>query len=492
MVRKSLCKACQEPPSWRFFGRSRKGNLLLEAIVAIGVFAIFLGGIGTALIVGERSTVIGGDRARAAFLASEQLEGLRRIQQANFTALTTPGTYGVVEKNNAWVLTGAAVVRDGFTARVTLTNATSAQVNAEARVSWNFGVARSGSIVLRSYLTNWRKVTTVGNWGSVSQVSSTLQSGSPGFQKVLVAGNYAYITSAADAGLYVYDISSLTAPTRVSSSFTLGASAYGITIAGDRLYVATNAPSGEVQVIDISTPASLTSADILDTYDVPGTMGARSVAIYGNTLFVGTADSASEHHFYALEVSEIGEMDLLSSMSTSGSVMGMSLSDGYAYIVSSNNAGELQVIDVIEPEYLQYAPGTGIDMTNTFDGISIVTSGTSAVVGRANGSAIEEITLYEIGYSPVPSPPPGPWTLELGGDANSLALIEGTKYLFVGGSASNTQLRVVDLFAMVRGGTTTLTTVNVGETVNGLTYDWSLDRVFAVTSGNRLIIYRPN
>jgi hypothetical protein len=483
----------QEPPARRFFGSEHSGSLLLEGIVAIGIFAIFLGGIGLALVAGERSTVIGGDRARAAFLASEQLQGLRRIHKDDFDALTTPGTYSVEEQGGEWSLSSSPIVQDGFTSRVTLTNVSDEEVSAVATVSWNFGIARSGSVVLRTHFTDWRTITTVGNWASVSQVSSTVQSGSPEFQSVVVAGNYAFVSSTAGAGLYVYDITSLSSPSRVSSSLSLDASAYGMTIADNLLFITTSDSSRELIVIDISSPTALTSGSVVGEYDIPGSVGARSVSVYGNWAFVGTADSVTDPQFFAFEIDEeTGEPDLLSSLATSGGILGLSLSDGYAYIASTNNAAEFQVIDIIEPEDVQYAPGTGVDMTNTQDAISMVTSGTSAIIGRSNGSSIEEVTLYTIGDAPVPVTPPGPWSVEIGGSASALALIDGTRYLFVGNDSSTAELRVVSLFALRNGGTASLTTVNLDGGIRGLFYDWPRDRLFGVTSSHRLIVFQPN
>lgn len=460
-------------------------------MVAIAVFSIFLSGIGLALVLGERSTVIGGDYARAGFLASEQLEALRHMQKGNFDSLT-PGTYGIAIQGSTWAFTGSSVSHNGYIASVTLSEVNDDQIQANSNVRWNFGTSRSGSVTLTTYLTNWREATVIGNWASVSQVSSTLQSGTPDFQKVAVSGNYAYVVSTAGAGLYIYDVSNLAAPVRVASSFSLGGPAYGLTISGNRLYLATGTASQEVMVYDISNPPALSGASLVNDYDLPGSVGARSIAVYGPTVFVGTADSATNHHFYALSMSEDDDMELLSSMSTSGAVLGMGLNEGYAYVASAYDVGELLVIDIIDPEAVMYAPGTGVDLSGSQDGRAVIASGTSALLGRANGSSISELVLYEVGWSPVPSPPPGPWTVEIGGSVNDLVAIEGTRYAFVGSDASGTQLRVINMTALVQGGSPTLTTVNVGSAVNGLAYDWLTDRLFAVTAGDRLIIYRPN
>jgi len=481
-----------EPPHGRLLKRwakTQRGSLLLEGIIAIGIFALFLSGVGLSLVAGERSTIAGGDRARAGFLAEEQLEAVRHMQKNNFSSLVA-GTYGLTIKNGTWAFSGTSITLSSFRASVVLTSFGTDRMQAASRVAWNFGRARSGSVLLTTYLTNWRKQAVVGNWANTTQEASITQSGSPTFQRVAVSGDYVFVTSSTAAGLYIYNITTTTAPVRVASAFSLDTAAYGVVAVGDRLYLATGNSTQEVMVFDISDPTHLSFANLLSTYNLPGSAGARSIAVYGNTIYVGTVDDSVNHQFYALSVSETSGIELLSSLATSGSVLDINLSEGYAYIASSNNVAELQVIDIIDSENVQYAPGTGIDMTNTFDGLSFITSGTSALIGRANGSAIEELVLYDVGSSPVPSPPPGPWALEIGGNANVLAIIEGTKYIFVGGNASATELRVVDLFALSRNATSTLKTIDVGATINGLTYDWVKDRLFAVTP-TKFIVYKP-
>ena len=71
---------------------SGRGGLLLEAVLAIAIFAIFLSGVGLTLLVGQHSPVSAGDRVRATFLAEQGLEGIRYMRDQDFSQLT-PGTH---------------------------------------------------------------------------------------------------------------------------------------------------------------------------------------------------------------------------------------------------------------------------------------------------------------------------------------------------------------------------------------------------------------
>lgn len=470
----------------------RSGSLLLEAIIAIGIFSIFLGGIGLSLLVGERSTIVSGDRSRAAFLAEEQLEAIRHMRNAEYASIET-GTYGVALDATGWTFSGTSVVTNGYRTNVDIVSKGADWLEVTSTVRWNFGNTRSGTMVLTTYLTNWQKLATIGNWEVPTRIANVTDGGTPEYQSIAVSGIYAFLTSTqatGGKGLYIFDVTYPSAPVRVASSFDLGASAFGIAAVGNRLYLATDNPVQEVQVYDITAPASLTTANLINSFDVAGEGKARSIAVYGDNIFIGNLHDGTNNELTALLMSETDPMDLQSSLAISGSVLAVALQDGYGYVASDNNAGELIVVDIFDPENMSFAPGTGIDMPDVHDAVTIATSGTSALIGRMAGSGIDELTLYEIGFSPVPSPPPGPWTLELGGTVNALATVYGSRYGFVGGDADAAQLRVIDLWRFALGQPPILWTFDAEAVVRGLYYDWLTDRLFAVTPDS-LMVFAP-
>lgn len=483
-------RVAHRPPS--LHTRVRCGSLLLEAIIAIGVFSLFLAGIGLSLILGERSTIAGGDRTRAAFIAEQQLEAVRQMRNADYDSVTT-GTHGTALGPSGWTWSGAVRMIDGYTASVTVAEAGTDWLEVTADVGWNFGKTRSGSLSLHTYITDWRKTATVGNWADISRIALLSASGSPDYQKIAIAGTYAFVTGtkvSGGRGLYVFDISNPASPVAVATSFDLGSSAYGVAAYADRLYLATDSATQELQVYDISSPAELNTGNLVNSYDLPDSGQARTVAVYGSNVFVGTLETAGNPQLYAVEMSETGPMVLLGTLGMSGSVMDLGLQDGYAYAATANNAGELLVADIFDPENITFAPGNGIDMTDTQDAVSVALSGTSALIGRSNGSTIDELTLYDIGQSPVPSPPPGPWTLEIGGTVNDLATVYGGRYAFAGTSQSASQIRVLDLIRFAQGQTPTVDTYDTSAAVRGLAYDWVTDRLFAVTASS-FSVYAP-
>lgn len=470
----------------------RSGSLLLEAIIAIGIFAIFLGGIGMSLVLGERSTLAAGDRTRAAFLAEQQLEGIRQMRTKNFSSLTS-GTHGIALTSTGWNFVGTSTLRDGYLSTVVVSPRATDWVDVTSNVQWNFGQTRSGSISINTSLTDWRKTVTVGNWSAMSQLAKLTVDGTPEFQKIAIAGNFAYVTGSRASGgngLYIFDVTNPANPVRVASAFDLGASAYGIAVNGNRLSLATDDPAREVQVYDITAPATLTGSNLINSQNLPGSGTARSIAVYGSTVFVGVLDDPPHKQFYSLLMSETGPMAIRRSLAMSGSVQGISLHDGYAYTATSYDVGELQVVDIFDPAHIVFAPGTGVDMTDVQDGNAIATFGTSALLGRRSGASIDELTLFSIANAPVPSPPPGPWTLEIGGDVNTIASIVGNKYAFIGGSASASQIRVLDMIKFTLSQAPIVRTFDTQATMRGLFYDWQKDRLYGVSAGS-LFVFSP-
>jgi hypothetical protein len=131
-----------------------------------------------------------------------------------------------------------------------------------------------------------------------------------------------------------------------------------------------------------------------------------------------------------------------------------------------------------------------MDLPDVQDGTAILTSGTAALIGRAQGSTIDEAVLYSVADTPVPSPPPGPWTLEVGGNVQSLATTYGSKYAFLASDTSGAQVKVLDMIKFERGESPVVKSVDAGASVRGLAYDWTKDRLYGV-SPTALLVFAP-
>ena len=478
----------------------RRGSLLLEAVIAIGIFSMILMSIGVTLIAGEHQTIAAGDRARGTYLAEQQLEIIRQMHTPALSNTITPGKHGIVLQPNGlgWVLTGTSASDGLYRTEVEVTTLGTDWLDVKATASWHIDPTRSGSVVLDTQLTDWDRPKDIGDWAHPHAVTTLTDSGTPHFQKIAVKGQYAFVTgSVADGGrkaLYVFDCSS-NPPTEIDTGFVIAASARGIAISGNRLYLATDSPGQQVQIYDISSPATLSSANLVTSYSLPSGLKAIAIAVYGTTVYVGTTDNAVDPQFYALKLNEIGPMTLLDSLRVDGTINAMSLHDGYAYLATTSNATEVQVVDIFDPAQIAPAPGVGIDLPDVFDAYAIAVSGTSALIGQQSGPTISELILENIQSSPVPLPSQESWTWERGGDVNDLAILPGTKYAFAAGTTDDAQLTILDLAAMARNANPILFTYPLLRSARGVAYGADENplydnRLYVITDKD-LLIFSP-
>jgi len=110
-------------------------------------------------------------------------------------------------------------------------------------------------------------------------------------------------------------------------------------------------------------------------------------------------------------------------------------------------------------------------------------------LGRSNGAVIEELVLFDIADSAVPSPPPGPWYYEMGDSARDIDADPSGMYAFIASDFDNAELLVVSLSLFVGGQPPNVGFYNT-ETGDGrgLNYDIQRDRIFFVTNTAFLIL----
>lgn len=128
---------------------------LVEVLLSIALFSLSISALVGALIYGQESTVLSGDRARASYLAEEGIEALRNIKDADFSNLVD-GVWGLTTTGNQWNLSGASDSNGEFTRQTQISAVDENTKRATTTVSWTQNLQRTGSVVLDTYLTNWQ------------------------------------------------------------------------------------------------------------------------------------------------------------------------------------------------------------------------------------------------------------------------------------------------------------------------------------------------
>jgi len=307
------------------------------------------------------------------------------------------------------------VVSGNYTQGVTVTSLAADWLRLAAQTTWKRGINRSGTAAILTEFTDWRTSGSIGNWSSITQEGTYTDGGTPLFSKAAIAGNFLFVAGDTDSGgdgLYAFDISSTSSPSRIASTFNLGSTGYAVAVRGKRLYVLTGDSGAELKAYDITTPGTLSAASLVTSYDVPGSVLGRAMVLNGTKLLVGAAYSgvAGENEFYEFDISNSGSIVLSRGMDDTSAVNAIAVTGTAAYLASSHDTGELRVVNMAGTGALRFATGSGYNLSDrTADGLSIVVTGTSALLGTQANAGIQEMVLFDTENAGVPVPPPVPW-----------------------------------------------------------------------------------
>jgi hypothetical protein len=170
---------------------------------------------------------------------------------------------------------------------------------------------------------------------------------------VAVAGSYAYVVDAWDRDLWVVDVSNPATPVEVGLYNTPGHGS-DVVVRGDYAYVAdgdvwdgSQWVGGDLRIIDISDPATLTEVGF---YDTPG--GGQGVAVAGDYAYVADTDRGLR----VVNVSNPTAPVEVGFCETRDSAHNVAVAGDYAYVThnpmwdgSQWVGGGLQVVEVSDP-----------------------------------------------------------------------------------------------------------------------------------------------
>src|ERR1700722_347404 len=161
--------------NFKFKILSQRGFLALEAILAAAFFVIFSSGAIAILLQGFDANRLGSEETIANQYASEGIEATRSIKnQAYSNLIDTTGTGASRSASNVWIFIGTNNTFGMYTRVITISDVqrdSSGNIVASggsfdpntkkvtSTVSWNVSPTRNDSVVLTTYLTNWKGFT---------------------------------------------------------------------------------------------------------------------------------------------------------------------------------------------------------------------------------------------------------------------------------------------------------------------------------------------
>lgn len=132
----------------------KKGNSLVEIIVAIGLFVIVLPSI-IILITGTHGGSLRAEnRLEAVAYAQEAFEALKAIRDYSWEDLQL-GTYGLTDTNGYWELTQSTDSFEKYQREIEITELNDYTKDFQVRISWEVLEGTENFINLHGRLTNW-------------------------------------------------------------------------------------------------------------------------------------------------------------------------------------------------------------------------------------------------------------------------------------------------------------------------------------------------
>jgi prepilin-type N-terminal cleavage/methylation domain-containing protein len=137
------------------------GFSLVELLVAISVFLIFITTTINIIVSVNRQLQNASNKERAAALSEEALEAVRNIRDENFNNLID-GTYGLSSLNSQWEFSGTSDTNDIFNRQIVISTINAYQKKVVSTVTWQDQISQNNSVTQSTYLTDWQTPLNIG------------------------------------------------------------------------------------------------------------------------------------------------------------------------------------------------------------------------------------------------------------------------------------------------------------------------------------------
>jgi prepilin-type N-terminal cleavage/methylation domain-containing protein len=516
-----------------FLKAKKSGFSLIELLLAIAMFALFALGFGVVITRGMDVNVLADEGAVANQYASEGIEAVRSIKNQSFAALANTSATGVVQASSVWTFSGTsndfakyhrvikieAVNRTGGNIVTTGGTLDPDTKKITSTVTWLNKSSRAETLTLSTYLTNWRLTIVTAptppvipplppppvNW-ALATISATFDltlanSGNATADglSIVYDNNKVYFGRINGAGseFIIFDVTTPDTPTILGRRDLLG-NPNDIVINGNYAYIASSDNTSELQILDISNPATIGNVGKLTTVDLTvansqnATADALRVGLSGTYLYM-LRNSSGGRDFLVFNLTNptapgnpVGV-----STGTNSAVNDMAVSGNYAYVTSTSNNDEFQVIDAT----IKTAPVKLVSLnlnsgSTSSDGLSVTLAGATAFVGRVASGAAPE--LYAIDVT-TPGVPVLSSTMEVGFNVTRLTVDSVSKAIFLSTADGSNELKIAIYTGTSTLPATFIKTFNLASTVADLIYSSSLTRLFLaeISDTSELQVIKP-
>ncbi|HWY79801.1 MAG TPA: hypothetical protein VNW29_05595 [Candidatus Sulfotelmatobacter sp.] len=435
--------------------KSRKGQLLVELILAIGISAIILPALLTGLYASRQSRPQQQQRVQAVALMQQVVTAVENIKNSNWSLFAVDGTYHAAISNNKWIFVTNAQTVNGFTQQVIVSDiyrsTTGAIVTSggtldpstkQVTITISWSQPTYSSLTTTLYLSRTTDLTytqtTVSDF-SAGILTGTAVTNISGGEVELGAGNAnwcrpqnyvinqvslpklsnalygvpgdAYLGSGDGAsGSAMFINVGITTPAppaspsaSVAGTFNGGYVTNAIYSDGTYVYLATTNPTSQVIILDTShTPYTQ-----VGTITIPGGNPANGVAAAGNVLYV-----TSSNMLYSFDITNktgshtviLGSQQMYAGFwQTNPTARQVTIANNKAYVGTGNTFLGLQVFSIGNGgQAFSFVGASNLTYNQQSQGLTVNSSGTRAYVAFNNGTgwANGGFFIIDVGSSP--------------------------------------------------------------------------------------------
>ena len=425
-----------------------KGQTLVEALVAIGVFLVGINAIIFLLFAAQSIFVDTTRNQEALNYASDGIEAIKSIRDRSWDELTD-GEHGLLFSNNQWTFSGTSDSKNNLTRKIIITTQNGDIKDIKSIITWQTNPLNPRTLQTEEVLTRWRDAlaskiagggddggsSPTGDWLNPRTLTSIDVGAGNEATDVDVYNNTVYISTQASSrskpDIHAFDISNPAAPSLLDSYDVDAYALVSIDYNGDYVYGASTGVIPDLKVVDAHDPANLSLAS---EFNVITFVNAKSVLKMGTTVYLGVQKTAVAKEFFAIDATNPLTLSQIDDFEINGDINKISVKDNLAYLATSRDDRELFILNVTDPANISQAGY--LDISGSADANSVFVQSASRVfLGAGNVfyalDATDPLNVSVIG------------SLDAGGTINDIYVAGNLAFLAT--SNSNKEFQVVSI-----------------------------------------------
>lgn len=247
--------------------------------------------------------------------------------------------------------------------------------------------------------------------------------------------------------LYIFDVSDPDTPTPLGNLNVLGKGINDLVAINGYVYAVRDDNTNQFVIIDIH---DLENPTLIASKTFTNVSGAhpqgQTIAYYDNHVYIGTWNNNVPAGTFELVIIDVS--DPLTPIQVGGYNLGHSINDiavhdGYAYLATTNNTGELTVMNVQDHSTPTIAGTYDVPGSNR-DAESLYLLNNRLYLGLMRSATADDITVLDI-HNPNSIARIGGINLHMNGTVGVVSILVQGRFAFVGTSDTNDEFRVLDI-----------------------------------------------